>query len=557
MNEDNKDRWKIIKPVISTEEIIDDLKKKLKLESENNAYLKQLAILLYKQKRYEESFEYLEKLLASGVRDPEILSSYGHILLIRGRYREAKTYFKETLDKNDDDSIAREGMLEIEKIEERTGRVKKKIIKYAVIVTLVVIFLMIVSIVFTKNLFSFLTPNKLYQGIVDYYNKEMSGIVKITSAPSGANIFIDNKRVDIKTPAEIALIQGTHIIKVVKDGYVNSEKTIKVVRKSYQNISFSLEKSPGILSVKSNPNGAKIYINGDYKGITPIELNLKEGKYNLTISMENYENFTTEVVVFSGQIKYINAQLVSILGKLIINSNPTSANVYINGNYKGITPLTLSLPSGNYKIELKKEGYDDYVLTTNVYNYKTTNLTLTLKKGGKYKFENMDYVIASDVVNCREKPSLKGFVLKTIKKGNMGIIQSGDSIYVDGYYWWLVKWVDYNPPIIGWSVGNYIEPWPYIGIVCRTMTEQIAQYYNIQFIKGVFVEQVAENSPAYKAGIQPHDIIVTFNGINIQNEWDLNTELASKKPGDTVEINVVRSNNIIKFLIVLGVHPHD
>ncbi len=57
---------------------------------------------------------------------------------------------------------------------------------------------------------------------------------------------------------------------------------------------------------------------------------------------------------------------VSPTGILAISSSPKAAKVYINGEFKGATDLNLTLPPGNYKVEIQKDGYTSY----------STNITL-------------------------------------------------------------------------------------------------------------------------------------------------------------------------------------
>ncbi|ACX72849.1 PEGA domain protein [Methanocaldococcus vulcanius M7] len=51
----------------------------------------------------------------------------------------------------------------------------------------------------------------------------------------------------------------------------------------------------------------------------------------------------------------------SKLATIYIESEPSDANVFINGEYKGITPLKLQLEEGTYNIKIKKDGYNEYV----------------------------------------------------------------------------------------------------------------------------------------------------------------------------------------------------
>ncbi|WP_461864918.1 protein kinase domain-containing protein, partial [Thermococcus sp.] len=64
---------------------------------------------------------------------------------------------------------------------------------------------------------------------------------------------------------------------------------------------------------------------------------------------------------------------------LEINSDPSGANVYIDGNYNGITPLNTNLTPGTYKIKLTKQDYKNYTttVTINPGESKTISATLT------------------------------------------------------------------------------------------------------------------------------------------------------------------------------------
>jgi len=47
-------------------------------------------------------------------------------------------------------------------------------------------------------------------------------------------------------------------------------------------------------------------------------------------------------------------------GIISINSSPNAAKVYLNGQLKGITDINLTLSPGDYKIEIKKDGYTNW-----------------------------------------------------------------------------------------------------------------------------------------------------------------------------------------------------
>ena len=71
------------------------------------------------------------------------------------------------------------------------------------------------------------------------------------------------------------------------------------------------------------------------------------------------------------------------------------------------------------------------------------------------------------------------------------------------------------------------------------------------------IGKVSEKSPAAKAGIKPGDIVTRFDGKNIGNFQDLARLVREKKPGDEVEMAVIRENQTLKLKIKLEKYEGD
>lgn len=65
------------------------------------------------------------------------------------------------------------------------------------------------------------------------------------------------------------------------------------------------------------------------------------------------------------------------------------------------------------------------------------------------------------------------------------------------------------------------------------------------------IGKVSENSPAAKAGIKAGDIITRFDGKNINSFQDLSRLVKQKKPGDEVEVVVLREDQSVKLKLKL------
>jgi len=74
-------------------------------------------------------------------------------------------------------------------------------------------------------------------------------------------------------------------------------------------------------------------------------------------------------------------------------------------------------------------------------------------------------------------------------------------------------------------------------------------------VEGVKLSGVREGSPAAKAGLQGNDVIIEFAGVKIKNVYDYTYVLQEHKPGDVVEIVVLRSGQSITLKATLGQRP--
>ena len=125
-----------------------------------------------------------------------------------------------------------------------------------------------------------------------------------------ATIYLGGKNLG-ETPVEVELEKGNYKVRVVKEGYEEYMFEISVKGGEKKNISVSLQKILGKLSIVSDPS-ATVYINEEKKGTTPLNLELDSGKYEIKIEKENYETYTETIELSSGETKTISVNLTKI-----------------------------------------------------------------------------------------------------------------------------------------------------------------------------------------------------------------------------------------------------
>ena len=90
---------------------------------------------------------------------------------------------------------------------------------------------------------------------------------------------------------------------------------------------------------------------------------------------------------------------------------------------------------------------------------------------------------------------------------------------------------------------------PAVGVVISDVSEENAQYYNLESA-GVYIAQVTGEN-AQKAGFQAGDRVVSFNGKNISDSNQFITLVRKCKVGDTVTVVVSRNGQEIEIKTVL------
>ena len=81
----------------------------------------------------------------------------------------------------------------------------------------------------------------------------------------------------------------------------------------------------------------------------------------------------------------------------------------------------------------------------------------------------------------------------------------------------------------------------YMGISGEGVSSEAVQLYNVP--AGIYLTQVAEDSPAAKAGLQVGDIITAFDDVQVTTMDELKDRLQYYKGGETVEMKVQSAAN--------------
>lgn len=80
----------------------------------------------------------------------------------------------------------------------------------------------------------------------------------------------------------------------------------------------------------------------------------------------------------------------------------------------------------------------------------------------------------------------------------------------------------------------------YLGVVIQDLNWQLAQQLKMDISQGVVIANMVKNGPAAKAGLQVRDVILEIEGNEIRSSSRLLEIIASHKPGDELQMTVLR-----------------
>ena len=188
--------------------------------------------------------------------------------------------------------------------------------------------------------------------------------VEVTSEPAGASIYAGEQRLGT-TPATIELLEGTHQLSVVHDGFQAWDGSIETESNVDQTLPLiQLEPANAKLLVNSIPRSANVTVNGRYRGQSPITLALSPGvDFEIGLSKAGYGATSRRVRLDAAASDSITVDLSARTGSLTVNVQPADATVYVDGRARGSGSTTIQLSSAPHRVEVRKTGYQTWSRT--------------------------------------------------------------------------------------------------------------------------------------------------------------------------------------------------
>ncbi len=191
---------------------------------------------------------------------------------------------------------------------------------------------------------------------------KLPGIVQVASRPvDGAFVTVDGEEVGI-TPLEgLPIPAGPHRMTVRAPRHLPATLEIEVEgEEKEQRFDIDLVPAWAPISIDSDPAHASVWVDGVELGEAPGTFELDAGTRSVELRLEGHNPWRDQIEVVAGEAQTLAPiALARANARLFIGSEPSGAQIVVDGASPGRTPLDLSLASEViHEISLFKSGHD-------------------------------------------------------------------------------------------------------------------------------------------------------------------------------------------------------
>jgi len=140
----------------------------------------------------------------------------------------------------------------------------------------------------------------------------------------------------------------------------------------------------GKIRVTSDPSYARVYLDGNYRGRTPITIHsVRVGEHQIKVTQEDYYDYSETVRVRPNLTTRVFARLEPIpkTGSIYVTSSPSHARVFLDGIERGTTALSITdIEIGWHQVVIIKEYYRAYLENVHIEGGEELYIDVDLEK---------------------------------------------------------------------------------------------------------------------------------------------------------------------------------
>ena len=187
--------------------------------------------------------------------------------------------------------------------------------------------------------------------------------IEIIVEPETDSVSIPDTFLKLKIGDRYLVQPGMHRIKASLEEYYDLDTEILVSQSQDQSFSLKLDRLPNFINFRTNPEiDSVISIDGSLIGNSPLtDIEVSIGKHTIEIISPRYLTKIEEIQVEGGGYKQnLTFDLVPNWSEIQITSEPNGANVNLDGQSIGFTPMVAEIIAGEHSLSLNLNGYNQW-----------------------------------------------------------------------------------------------------------------------------------------------------------------------------------------------------
>lgn len=179
----------------------------------------------------------------------------------------------------------------------------------------------------------------------------INGTLMVSSTPSMAKLYIDGKEVG-ETPKRInSILIGEHTVRIEKQGCAPVNRTVTIEEGKTYTMDEKLDTGRNV-TIKTDREGDKIYVDGEYVGETPRVTPLGFGKHSIRVTRDKAKS-EKEIEITTTST---DSEVFMEFGRLVkITTDQPGDVIKIDGEEVGTSPLSIDLAFGAHTLYAKRD----------------------------------------------------------------------------------------------------------------------------------------------------------------------------------------------------------
>lgn len=212
-----------------------------------------------------------------------------------------------------------------------------------------------------------------------------TGLLRVQASAPGAVVFVDGERVG-EAPLTTYVAAGDHTVRITADNFDPFVRRVSIIPNRTVDLRADLIPGGSTVEFIVEPSGATLTMNGKDSQPTPVRLrDVQPGTHQWTLEARGHEPKSGSFRFERGQNLLIQERLESSAGRLSFRTRPEGADVFLDGQKVGSTPLELAgVPLGPHQVLLDLPGHASVVRSLDTTDGSKGVVDLKLpEQGGK------------------------------------------------------------------------------------------------------------------------------------------------------------------------------